>query len=174
MAKSKKIPLTEFAKEMVRLLEMDFSKGEVGELFRFGISRSYPKAQRHLEGRNKKIADEIEKYKDEFSGFISESLKNNPNYKNLNINNVAQDHIVSVCEILSHWQKNKDKLNDEKWIEKTLDDALHICIIEKNEDNKLNELKLRDKMPNGWEWNDNADFYARYKKAGIVISGKKK
>jgi len=46
---------------------------------------------------------------------------------------------------------------------------ISVCFILKEEDKRLNEKGLKEKMPDKWDWGD--DPFARYKKCGIKVWG---
>jgi hypothetical protein len=59
-----------------------------------------------------------------------------------------------------------DENMDEEAIVDFLRKFCRAVIIEKGEDDQLNEAKLRKTMPVGWNWDPN-DVYARYRKVGL-------
>ena len=78
------------------------------------------------------------------------------------------DHCVPlncIFEFLADANKKTPLSADE--IRKFLDYHLEIVMITKEEDNKLNGLKLKSKMPTNWEWF--GEKYLRYNYADIEI-----
>ena len=61
-----------------------------------------------------------------------------------------------------------NQLNYEK-VFHTLNKYWFTCLITKEEDNRLNQLKLRNKMPVDW---DELNIFARYFKANIKLKTK--
>lgn len=157
---NKKITKSKFAKELVHLIDMGFTYGKVGELFRVAINRIYP-AQIHLAGKNKKINDNLKNVE-----YISKELKDRLDKgEEFFIGEISQDHVVPICEILKFWEENKNNLTDN-FVENSLRKALHVCIITKEENAKLNAAKLARRMPENWNWNKD-DIFTRYEKVGI-------
>lgn len=77
----------------------------------------------------------------------------------------VEDHIVPVG-IIHDWILEENP--NEAMILRTVETHLAVAVITKEEDNRLNNAGLRQKMPENWAWGD--DILARYTKCDIVLT----
>ncbi|MBQ0030458.1 MAG: hypothetical protein KBT32_08485 [Bacteroidales bacterium] len=72
------------------------------------------------------------------------------------------EHVVPASVIIELFCKDQSKKNYLNLIELGA-----VCIVTQDEDKRLTNNHLRDKMPDGWKLGD--DIWARYDKAGIKV-----
>lgn len=84
----------------------------------------------------------------------------------------VEEHVVPINEIVKiltdQYTNRKESFNHE-FIGKVLDKCLWIVFITDEENKKLNSLGLKNKMPDGWNWETDSAF-VRYEKANIIVS----
>ena len=82
----------------------------------------------------------------------------------------VEEHAVPVkvlAEILrDEYEKNPQQF--EKFIPLVLERCLWVVFITERENRKLNELGLKQKMPEGWDWKRDSPFI-RYQLCGIAL-----
>lgn len=84
--------------------------------------------------------------------------------QNKDFNNLIGEHIVPISVILRLLEKQNNPSPED--IRKTVTKYSHRAIITKQEDNKLRDAGLSNKMPDNW---DNNTFDARYKSVKIDL-----
>lgn len=79
------------------------------------------------------------------------------------------EHVIPNCVYVDKLVElyDNDELDEKQFA--WLMSQVHVCYILKEEDDRLNEKKLKEKMPDGWQWGD--DPFARYKECGIKVWG---
>ena len=71
---------------------------------------------------------------------------------------------VFIQELINAYEAGKFDIDYFRSFRK----KIAVCIVTKQEDEKLNRNKLRESMPDGWDW-DTGDPFARYKYSEIGI-----
>ncbi len=79
---------------------------------------------------------------------------------------LMKDHSVPVRELreLMRGAYEEGRLSEIKEIKQFLEKYCCLGVITKEEDNRLNDKKLRSKIPDGW---NSKDMFARYAEVGI-------
>jgi len=78
------------------------------------------------------------------------------------------EHVVPTSCFVEHL-KNLDNLTQDN-LNALIEKYGNVCIVTKREDSLLNE-NLKDKMPDGWDWGEKDDPWARYIEKGIEVKG---
>ena len=85
----------------------------------------------------------------------------------------VEEHVVSINTIISilsdQYQSTPDNFTKE-FIKDVLEKCLWVVFITDDENKRLNQLGLKNKMPDGWSWRTDNPFI-RYQMANIKVSG---
>lgn len=88
---------------------------------------------------------------------------------NSKVKGLIFEHVIPNCVYVDRLVELYDNGElDEKQFS-WLMSQIHVCFILKEEDDRLKEKKLTEKMPDGWRWGD--DPFARYKECDIKVWG---
>ena len=82
----------------------------------------------------------------------------------------VEEHVVPIkviTEILLSEYEKKGSIS-KQFIKKVLDKLLWVVFVTEEENQRLNELGLKNDMPDDWDWKKDSPF-ARYEKAKIKV-----
>lgn len=82
-----------------------------------------------------------------------------------------EEHVVpirTIIEIFNTRYREDPSSFTKTFIKEVLEKLLWVVFITKEEDSRLSKMGLKQKMPNGWNWQTDSP-YARYEMAHIIV-----
>ena len=106
--------------------------------------------------------------KDALNRMLKQQKQNHHLQTRLDRGNVSWEHVVPTNVLVDKLlELDESGTLSDKEIEEMIEKYGYVCLVTKDENRKLDKNKLREKMPQGWNYGN--DAFDRYKAVGIEI-----